>query len=86
MAENTPPESLVSLRIILAEELTAALDSVRARIVMDQPRRLFVEQEPAIIAVTHDEKILDRLDRILHLRDARLEAPMSTEGIHVEDA
>lgn len=59
-------------RIILADEPTAALDSARARIVMDLLRKLAVEQEAAIIAVTHDEKIYDRLDRIYKLRDGQL--------------
>jgi putative ABC transport system ATP-binding protein len=59
-------------RIILADEPTAALDSARAGIVMDLLRRLAHEQEAAIIAVTHDEKIYDRLDRIFKLRDGQL--------------
>lgn len=60
-------------RIILADEPTAALDSKRAAIVMDLLRKLAVEQQAAIIAVTHDEKIFDRFDRIFHLRDGRLD-------------
>lgn len=59
-------------RIILADEPTAALDSKRAGIVMDLMRKLAVEQDAAIIAVTHDEKIFDRFDRLFHLRDGRL--------------
>lgn len=59
-------------RIILADEPTAALDSKRAGIVMDLLRKVAVEQQAAIIAVTHDEKIFDRFDRIFHLRDGRL--------------
>jgi putative ABC transport system ATP-binding protein len=59
-------------RIILADEPTAALDSARAGIVMDLLRKLAREQEAAIIAVTHDEKIYDRLDRIYKLRDGQL--------------
>jgi putative ABC transport system ATP-binding protein len=60
-------------RIILADEPTAALDSARAQIVMDLLRRLAVEQDAAIIAVTHDEKIFDRFDRIFRLRDGFLD-------------
>ncbi len=60
-------------RIILADEPTAALDSRRARIVMDLLRKLAVEQNAAVIAVTHDEKIFDRFDRMFMLRDGRLE-------------
>jgi len=60
-------------RIILADEPTAALDSKRAQIVMDLLRKLAIEQNAAIIAVTHDEKIFDRFDRIFQLRDGRLD-------------
>ncbi|MDP3897102.1 MAG: ABC transporter ATP-binding protein [Mesorhizobium sp.] len=59
-------------RIILADEPTAALDSVRAGIVMDLLHKLAVEQDAAIIAVTHDEKILGRLDRIYRMVDGAL--------------
>jgi putative ABC transport system ATP-binding protein len=59
-------------RLILADEPTAALDSARAGIVMDLLRKLAAEQQAAIIAVTHDEKIYDRLDRIYKLRDGLL--------------
>jgi putative ABC transport system ATP-binding protein len=63
-----------SPRIILADEPTAALDSHRAGIVMDLLRKLAAEKDACIIAVTHDEKIYDRFDRIFHLRDGRLES------------
>ena len=66
-------------RIILADEPTAPLDSQRARIVMDLLRRIAVEQDAAIICVTHDEMILDRFDHIFRLRDGRLENEMSVE-------
>ena len=60
-------------RIILADEPTAALDSKRAQIVMDLLRKLAVDQSAAVIAVTHDEKIFDRFDRMYMLRDGRLD-------------
>ncbi|HHZ10158.1 MAG TPA: ABC transporter ATP-binding protein [Rhizobiales bacterium] len=59
-------------RIILADEPTAALDSARAGIVMDLLHKLAIEQDAAIIAVTHDDKILGRLDRICRMVDGRL--------------
>lgn len=59
-------------RIILADEPTAALDSQRAGIVMDLLRKVAREQQAAVLVVTHDEKIFDRLDAIFHLRDGRL--------------
>lgn len=60
-------------RIILADEPTAALDSQRAGIVMDLLRKVAAEQQAAILAVTHDEKIFNRFDHIFHLRDGRLD-------------
>ena len=60
-------------RIILADEPTAALDSERARIVMDLLRRVALEHRAAIITVTHDEKIFDCFDHMLRLRDGLLE-------------
>ena len=61
-------------RIILADEPTAALDSARAGLVMDLLCKLAVEQQACIVTVTHDEKIFDRFDRLIHLRDGRLAA------------
>lgn len=62
-----------SPRIILADEPTAALDSKRAGIVMDLLRKLAAEHDACIIAVTHDEKIYDRFDKVFHLRDGQLD-------------
>jgi putative ABC transport system ATP-binding protein len=74
-----------SPRIILADEPTAALDSKRAGIVMDLLRKLALEKEAAIIAVTHDEKIFDRFDRIFQLRDGRLERESGRESDRADD-
>jgi putative ABC transport system ATP-binding protein len=62
-------------KLILADEPTAALDSHRAGVVMNLLKKAALEQQTAIIVVTHDDKIFDRLDRIFSLRDGRLEPP-----------
>jgi putative ABC transport system ATP-binding protein len=59
-------------KIILADEPTAPLDSERGGIVMDLLRRIAIDQQAAIIVVTHDESIFNRFGRIFHLRDGRL--------------
>ncbi|MGE5516230.1 MAG: ABC transporter ATP-binding protein [Bacteroidota bacterium] len=59
-------------RIILADEPTAALDSERAGIVMTLLRKVADEHGTAVVVVTHDEKIMDRLDVIHRLRDGAL--------------
>ena len=37
-------------------------------------RRVAREQSAAILVVTHDEKIFDRFDRMVNLRDGRIES------------
>lgn len=59
-------------RIILADEPTAALDSERAGIVMSLLRKVADQHGSAVVVVTHDEKIMDRLDVIHRLRDGIL--------------
>jgi len=39
---------------------------------MDLLRKLAVDNDACIIAVTHDEKIFNRFDRIFSLRDGEL--------------
>ena len=61
-------------RIILADEPTAPLDSVRAHVVMDLLARIAKDHEAAVLVVTHDESIFQRFDRLISLRDGRLVA------------
>ncbi|APB34402.1 ABC exporter ATP-binding subunit, DevA family [Gloeomargarita lithophora Alchichica-D10] len=59
-------------RLILADEPTAALDSKTGREVVDLMQKLAQEQGCAILLVTHDHRILDIADRIVHLEDGYL--------------
>ena len=56
----------------LIKVASEAAHGKRAGMVMDLLRKLAVEQEACIVTVTHDEKIFDRFDRLVHLRDGRL--------------
>jgi putative ABC transport system ATP-binding protein len=58
--------------LILADEPTAALDGKTGREVVDLMQRLAKEQGAAILLVTHDHRILDIADRIVHLEDGCL--------------
>ena len=40
---------------------------------MDFLKKVACEQHTAILVVTHDNKIFDRLDRIFRLRDGRID-------------
>jgi putative ABC transport system ATP-binding protein len=59
---NHPP-------VILADEPTAPLDSVRALAVIRILNQMARQYETAIIVVTHDEKIIPTFKRIYHIRD-----------------
>jgi putative ABC transport system ATP-binding protein len=59
-------------RLILADEPTAALDKQTGRDVVDLMYRLTREQGCAMLMVTHDNRILDIADRIIHMEDGRL--------------
>ena len=59
-------------RLILADEPTASLDKQSGREVVEIMQRLAKEQGCAVLLVTHDNRILDVADRILHLEDGRL--------------
>jgi predicted ABC-type transport system involved in lysophospholipase L1 biosynthesis ATPase subunit len=63
---------VASPRLLLADEPTAALDKESGRDVVDLFRRLADDTQAAIVMVTHDNKILDSADRIVHLDDGRL--------------
>ncbi len=55
--------------LILADEPTAALDSVRGRQVMDLFRKVAHERQAGVIVVTHDHRALDLFDRALEMED-----------------
>ena len=59
---NQPP-------VILADEPTAPLDSVRAMAVVRILNDMAHKYQTAIIVVTHDEKIIPTFKRIYHIRD-----------------
>jgi putative ABC transport system ATP-binding protein len=59
-------------KLILADEPTAALDKQSGRDVVEIMQRLAKEQHCAILLVTHDNRILDIADRIIHMEDGCL--------------
>jgi putative ABC transport system ATP-binding protein len=55
--------------ILLADEPTAALDSHTGRSVLELMRQLAHEQNRAVAVVTHDSRIADLGDRVVHIED-----------------
>jgi putative ABC transport system ATP-binding protein len=59
-------------RLVLADEPTAALDTERGTKVMGLLRKIARERQSAVIAVTHDHRMIEGFDTIYHLDDGRL--------------
>jgi len=58
--------------IVMADEPTASLDKKSGRDVVDRMKVLAKEHGTTILLVTHDNRILDVADRIVHLEDGHL--------------
>jgi putative ABC transport system ATP-binding protein len=59
-------------KVILADEPTAALDTENGKNVMTLLKTLAVENQSAVLVVTHDHRMVEGFDRIFHVRDGRL--------------
>jgi lipoprotein-releasing system ATP-binding protein len=59
--------------VIMGDEPTGNLDSVNSGIVFDIFRQLAREKKQTIIAVTHDEEFAGKTDRIIEMKDGRIE-------------
>jgi putative ABC transport system ATP-binding protein len=60
-------------KMILADEPTASLDKESGRNVVNLIQELCREQGASVVMVTHDNRILDVADRILHLEDGQIQ-------------
>ena len=66
--------------LVLADEPTAALDKDSAADVVDLLKRMGAARGTTTLLVTHDNRILDRADRILTLEDGRIVKDESRPG------
>jgi len=67
-------------RLILADEPTANLDSQRSGEIVALLREIAREQNAAVLLVTHDPDAAGAADRVLRLRDGRLDLHIDTEA------
>lgn len=58
--------------LILADEPTAALDSVRSRSVMELFRKVAHDRGAAVLVVTHDHRALEVFDVLYEMEDGRI--------------
>ncbi len=67
-------------RLLVCDEPTAALDAQSGRTVMELLRRVAVQPGRAVIVVTHDNRVFEFGDRIVHMNDGRIERIESSPG------
>src|SRR5262245_59546438 len=60
-------------RLLVCDEPTAALDAGSGRTVMELLRRVTLQADRAVIVVTHDNRVFEFGDRIVHMNDGRIE-------------
>lgn len=60
-------------KFIIADEPTGALDSQTSKDIMDLFVRLIREQNTTMIIVTHDRKVAEQADRVIHILDGRVQ-------------
>jgi len=68
-------------RLLVCDEPTAALDGAAGRVVMALLRKVAVQPGRAVIVVTHDNRVFDFGDRIVHMNDGRIENVEEKVGV-----
>ncbi|MBX2840812.1 MAG: ABC transporter ATP-binding protein [Flammeovirgaceae bacterium] len=58
--------------ILIADEPTANLDAKNAHIILQMMKKLNEELDTTFLFSTHDEKVMEYLDRIVHLEDGKV--------------
>jgi putative ABC transport system ATP-binding protein len=59
-------------KLVLADEPTAALDKDATRNVLGLLKLMTIENGTAVLMVTHDHRIIDLADRLIHMVDGRI--------------
>src|SRR5690606_16965353 len=67
--------------IILADEPTAALDSLSGKTVLNILSSLAHDRGRAVVVVTHDPRVLEYADRVVRIEDGRISAEYDKQEI-----
>jgi putative ABC transport system ATP-binding protein len=70
--------------LILADEPTASLDAKTGHVALELLRELTIAAGKTVIVVTHDPRILQFADRILHMENGRLEERTKDDDVMMD--
>ena len=70
--------------VLLCDEPTGNLDLATGQGILDILRKLNTDQGVTIICATHDHRMLDICDRLMWIRDGRVERVARRDEVHVE--
>ena len=71
-------------RILLCDEPTANLDLKTGREILNILRRLNQDRGVTIICATHDHRMMDICDRLMWIRDGRIDKIARRDEVHIE--
>ena len=66
--------------LVIADEPTANLDTESANLIVNLMRKINEERGAAFVFSTHDDRLLDRVDRKIHLQDGAVKEDVRVEG------
>jgi putative ABC transport system ATP-binding protein len=67
-------------RLLVCDEPTAALDAQSGQTVMELFRQVALQADRAVIVVTHDNRIFDFGETIMHMSDGRIDRIQASRG------
>ena len=70
-------------KILLADEPTANLDIRTGQGILDILKRVNVDRDVTVVCATHDHRLLDVSDRIVWIRDGRVQRIEERENVVV---
>jgi putative ABC transport system ATP-binding protein len=65
--------------LLFADEPTSALDGENGRIVLDLLHRAAIQNNTAVVCVTHDQRIASRADRLIYIEDGQMRSESTPE-------
>lgn len=74
---------VIEPKLLVCDEPTAALDAKSGQTVMQLLRQVAVQQDRAVIVVTHDNRVFGYGDRIVEMEDGTVKRVYSRDEVHL---